>query len=55
MSPEAIQATMQFMNRVQLNAQEIPAWQQCMQELQELANPIQKAAEPQLAEVTPGG
>jgi len=42
MQPEIAQATMQFMQRVQINPQEIQAWQQCMQALSEVANPPQQ-------------
>lgn len=37
MNPEIVNAIGQFMQRVQLNAQEIPAWQACMKALGELA------------------
>ena len=44
MSPDHAQAALQFMSRVQMNAQEIPAFQEVCQALQ---------AEAQPSEVTP--
>ena len=38
MTPEIVNVIAQFMQRVQLNAQEIPAWQAAMKALQELAD-----------------
>lgn len=50
MTPEIVNALAQFMQRVQLNAQEIPAWQACMQALGELA---QEQAEKEGGSVVP--
>ena len=43
MAPEVANATMQFMQRVDLKPAEIQAWQQCMQGLQQDAQPQEHA------------